>query len=49
MNGVSDLFCEVLGDGGRHARTAVGVSVLPFQIPVEVEMIVKVKDVGEKV
>lgn len=44
INGVSDLFVEVLGDRGRHARTAVGTNVLPFRIPLEVEMIVKVKD-----
>jgi len=43
INGVSDLFGEVLEDRGRHARTAVGVNVLPFRIPLEVEMIVKVK------
>lgn len=44
INGASDLFVEVLGDRGRHARTAVGTNVLPFRIPLEVEMIVKVKD-----
>lgn len=44
INGVSDLFGEVFGERGRHARTAVGVNVLPFKIPVEVEMIVKVKN-----
>lgn len=44
INGVSDLFVEVLGDRGRHARTAVGTNVLPFRIPLEVEMIVKVRD-----
>lgn len=43
INGVSDLFVEVLGDRGRHARTAVGTNVLPFKIPLEVEMIIKVK------
>lgn len=44
INGASDLLVEVLGDKGRHARTAVGTNVLPFKIPLEVEMIVKVKD-----
>ena len=44
INGVSDLFGEVLGERGRHARTAVGTNVLPFRIPLEVEMIVKVKE-----
>ena len=43
INGVSDLFAEVFGDQGRHARTAVGTNVLPFRIPLEVEMIVKVR------
>ena len=44
INGTSDLFAQVLGERGRHARTALGVNVLPFETPVEVEMIVKVKD-----
>lgn len=44
INGTSDLLVEALGDRGRHARTAVGTNVLPFGIPLEVEMIVKVKD-----
>ena len=44
INGVSDLFVEVLGDRGRHARTAVGTNVLPFQIPLEVEMIIEVTE-----
>lgn len=43
INGVSDLMVEVFGDRGKHARSAIGTNVLPFQIPVEVEMIVKVK------
>ena len=43
INGVSDLFGEVLGERGRHARTAVAANVLPFGIPLEVEMIIKVK------
>lgn len=42
-NGASDLFLEVLGgEKGSHARSAVGVCSLPFNIPVEIEMIVKV-------
>lgn len=44
INGVSDLFVEVLGDRGRHARTAVGTNVLPFRIPLEVEMIIEVTE-----
>ena len=41
-NGASELFGEVFGDAGRHARSAVGVSVLPLDAPVEVELIVEV-------
>ncbi|MDI4666120.1 RidA family protein [Xanthobacter autotrophicus] len=42
VNGCSDLFVEVLGDKGRHARSAVGVAGLPFDAAVEVEAIVEV-------
>ncbi len=41
-NGVSDLVGQVFGEAGRHARSAVGVPVLPLDAPVEVEMIVEV-------
>lgn len=41
-NGASDLLAEVFGDAGRHARSAVGVAVLPLDAPVEVEMIAEV-------
>ena len=41
INGFSDLMFEVFGEAGRHARSAVGLGSLPFQIPVEVEMIVE--------
>lgn len=44
MNGVSDLFVQVFGEAGKHARTAVAVPQLPFNIPIEVEMIVEVSD-----
>lgn len=44
INGASDLFVEVFGDKGRHARSAVGVSALPMGIPVEVEVIVRIRD-----
>ena len=37
MNGASDLMVEVFGDKGRHARTTVGVPVLPLDAAVEVE------------
>jgi enamine deaminase RidA (YjgF/YER057c/UK114 family) len=41
-NGASELFIEVLGDAGRHARSAVGMAVLPLDSPVEVELIAEV-------
>ena len=41
-NGASHLFGEVFGDAGVHARSAVGVSVLPLDAPVEVELVVEV-------
>ena len=43
VNGCSDLFVEVFGDNGRHARSAVGMSSLPGGIPVEIEVIVAVR------
>lgn len=42
-NGASELFGEVFGDAGVHARSAVGVAVLPLDAPVEVELIAEVK------
>ncbi len=41
-NGASDLLVEVFGEAGRHARSAVGVSALPGDVCVEVEMVVEV-------
>ena len=41
INGASELLLEVLGDAGRHARSAVGMAVLPLDSPVEVELIVE--------
>ncbi|MCX6069924.1 MAG: RidA family protein [Chloroflexi bacterium] len=43
INGVSDVMVAVFGDRGVHARTSVGVSELPGQIPVEIEMVVQVR------
>ena len=43
VNGASDLFVEIFGDKGRHARSAVGMVQLPGGIAVEVEMIVEVE------
>jgi enamine deaminase RidA (YjgF/YER057c/UK114 family) len=42
VNGASELLGEVFGDAGAHARSAVGVSELPLDAPVEVELIVEV-------
>jgi len=43
VNGASELFGEVFGDRGQHARAAVGMAALPFGVPVEVEAIVEVE------
>ena len=43
VNGASELFAQVFGDAGAHARSAVGVAELPLNAPVEVEVIVEVK------
>jgi enamine deaminase RidA (YjgF/YER057c/UK114 family) len=42
VNGASELLTEVFGEAGRHARSAVGVAVLPMDAPVEVELIAEV-------
>jgi enamine deaminase RidA (YjgF/YER057c/UK114 family) len=44
VNGASELLLEVFGEAGRHARSAVGTSVLPLDAPVEIELIVEVSD-----
>jgi enamine deaminase RidA (YjgF/YER057c/UK114 family) len=41
VNGASDLLGAVFGEAGRHARSAVGVAVLPLDVPVEVELILE--------
>ncbi|MBB2908950.1 enamine deaminase RidA (YjgF/YER057c/UK114 family) [Streptosporangium becharense] len=43
VNGASELLAEVFGEQGRHARSAVGVTVLPLDAPVEVELIAEVR------
>ena len=43
INGASELFGAVFGDAGKHARSAVGVSQLPLDAPVEVEVIAEVQ------
>ena len=42
-NGASDLFVEVFGDAGRHARAAVGAGSLPRNVAVEVEAVFEVE------
>lgn len=42
INGASELLEEVFGEKGKHARSAIGTSNLPFNIPVEIEMIVEI-------
>ena len=44
INGFSDLMIEVFGERGKHARSAIGVSSLPWDLACEVEMIVEIKD-----
>lgn len=41
VNGCSDLFVDVFGDAGRHARSAVGVAQLPFNVSVEIEAVIE--------
>lgn len=43
VNGASDLMVSALGDAGKHARAAVGVSSLPFGVPVEVDAVFEIK------
>ncbi len=44
VNGASELLLEVFGEAGRHARSAVGMAVLPLDAPVEIELIAEVDD-----
>jgi enamine deaminase RidA (YjgF/YER057c/UK114 family) len=43
INGASDLLRQVFGERGRHARTSIGVNILPGNIPVEIEMVLQVR------
>lgn len=43
INGCSDLMVAVFGEKGKHARSAMGVGSLPFNIPVEIEMVIEVE------
>ena len=44
MNGCSDLLVNVFGEIGKHARTSVGVTSLPYGIPVEIEAVFEIRD-----
>ncbi|MEU8774258.1 RidA family protein [Streptomyces sp. NPDC048606] len=44
VDGASELFVDVFGEAGRHARSAVGVGILPLDAPVEVEIVVQVSE-----
>lgn len=43
-NGASDFFVDVLGERGKHARSAVGMASLPLDAPVEIEAIIEIAD-----
>jgi enamine deaminase RidA (YjgF/YER057c/UK114 family) len=43
INGASDLLEQIFGEHGKHARTSIGVNVLPGNIPVEIEMVLQVR------
>ncbi len=43
INGASDLFIEIFGDAGRHVRAAIGVSALPRNALVELQMTVEIR------
>ncbi len=47
LNAASDLLYEIFGDRGRHARSAVGVQVLPLNAPIEIELIFELAGKGE--
>ena len=46
IDGFTDLILELWGDAGRHARSAIGVAELPFDIPVEIEAVVRLTPGG---
>lgn len=45
INGASDLIVEIFGEKGKHARSAIGTNSLPFNIPVEIEVIVEINEI----
>jgi len=44
VNGASELFVDIWGDAGKHARSAIGVAELPLNSPVEIELTVEISD-----
>lgn len=42
VNGASDLFVQVFGEAGKHARTAIGAATMPFSVAIEVEAIFEI-------
>jgi enamine deaminase RidA (YjgF/YER057c/UK114 family) len=44
MHGFSDLMVEIFGERGKHARSAIGTNVLPHNQPVEIEIIVRIRE-----
>lgn len=46
LNGASELLIDIFGENGKHARAALGTNELPFGTPVEIEMIVELKEEG---
>lgn len=42
INGATDFLIEIFGESGKHARAAAGTSVLPFNNPIEIELIVEI-------
>jgi len=49
VNGASEFLGELLGEKGVHARSAVGVAELPLNVPVELEMIVRIKTASDEI
>jgi len=47
-NGASELFLEILGERGAHARTAIGVAQIPFGACVEIDLIAEVIDLADE-
>jgi enamine deaminase RidA (YjgF/YER057c/UK114 family) len=44
INGASNLLVDIFGEAGKHARSAIGTSELPFHTPVEIEVIAEIRD-----